>query len=84
MQGEVIVPLEEDSVAAGSGDALQQGGFIALKRGVVSAFTSDVIHRPGIVLVVRQPALFGFAVGTVTLRHLREGNVIPGRVGWLA
>ena len=84
MQGEVIVPLEEDIVAAGFGDTLQQGGFIALKQGVVPAFAADVIHRPGIVLMVLQPAFFRFAVGPVPLRHLREGDIIPGRAGWLA
>ncbi len=79
MQGIIRIPLEEDIVAAGFRDALEQRRGIFLKRRIVPALAADVIHRPAVVLVMFKPVLFTFAVGAQPFRDLREGDVIAGR-----
>lgn len=54
-------------------------GFKVLMRSVVPVFAFDGTHRPDIILVVLQPALFRFAVCPITLCYQRQGDVIPGR-----
>ena len=79
MQGIIRIPLEEDSVAAGFRDVLEQRRGIILKWRIVPALAADVIHRPAVVRVVLKPVFFAFAVAAQTFRDLREGDVIAGR-----
>ncbi len=55
MQGIIRIPLEENIVAAGFGDALEQRRGIIPQRRIVPALAADVIHRPAVVLVMFKP-----------------------------
>ncbi|SAH80004.1 Uncharacterised protein [Enterobacter hormaechei] len=79
MQGIIHIPLKEDIVAAGFGEALEQRRGIIPQRRIVPALAADVIHRPAVVLVMFKPVFFAFAVGAHPFRDLREGDVIAGR-----
>ncbi|CVD73520.1 Uncharacterised protein [Serratia marcescens] len=78
-QQPLVVVKQRGGVADGVGDHTEPARLIARQRRVVENLFADVKQLPAAVVVVHQPAFFGFAVGFVAARHPGESDEVTGR-----